>query len=235
MKSPMKSHVHRPSSLVLLVLGALSTTAAAGVEPLQNRGGQEPSAEKARGQQKPAQREQPDQARDRAQQGREQAQKGREQAESAREGAAERGKQPPVTEREAAGRETAEREGAGRGNSRWAGRSKEDVARFKRFLAEEAKHRQRLARIERLRELARKSNSADRVAKLKELEAVEATRYGEAMNRFRSEMGDEDFRDAKAFVERFGSARGRQKLDDMRERAKDQRGEAETKRPGAGG
>lgn len=201
--------------LVALALVASPLMSTAGADQGQARGQKEQGTEKARGTQKAAQREQPEKAREKVQQG-------REQQESAKERPAEKpAERPGSTERDA----------AGRGNSRWANRSKEDVARFKRFLQEEAKHRQRVARMDRLRELAGKSDDSERMEKLREIKDTEQKRYDTAMARFRSEMGDEDFRDAKAFVERFGTSRGRQKIQDMREDAKR---EQAGKRPGTG-
>lgn len=141
-----------------------------------------------------------------------QAQKERGAAEAQRDAAQGRGE----AAREAAG----DARGAAARGGRFSDRSPEELARFRKFLREEAGHRQRIARLDRLRDLADRKKDTERLGQLRELRAKEQQRYEAAMARYREQMGDEDYRAALAFIEKFSTPRGRQKLQEMRDAAK---------------
>ena len=69
---------------------------------------------------------------------------------------------------------------------------------LQKMALEESKHRERLAKIERLRELAQSKNQAERLAQLDDLQRKENARYEQMMARGRQELGDERFRAAQA-------------------------------------
>jgi hypothetical protein len=83
----------------------------------------------------------------------------------------------------------------------------EEALRVRRLVEDEATHRDRLARIERLRELARETNRRERLAQLDDLERREVRAHEARRLRERNLLSDGARRDIDAFERRGGVLR----------------------------
>jgi len=77
---------------------------------------------------------------------------------------------------------------------------KDDVM-VQKALREEAKHRERLAKVNRLRELATKEGDRDMLARLEALESTENSRYARMLADAKRILGEERFNQIKAQLE----------------------------------
>jgi hypothetical protein len=115
--------------------------------------------------------------------------------------------QPPTrqqAEREKAAREKERESRAGEASAPRA-RLPEDLRATARAMADQQfRHRQRLARIERLREVYRERNDVAKIARLDELRTKENARYSRYLDERRRELGPERY----AQVERALGAGG---------------------------
>ncbi len=85
----------------------------------------------------------------------------------------------------------------------------EDLPRVQRVVADEIEHRDRVARIRRLRELAAERNDAQRLARLDELERREVQVHENNLERSRRVLSTRGWRGTQDFLRRGGQLRAR--------------------------
>jgi hypothetical protein len=84
-----------------------------------------------------------------------------------------------------------------------------DTPIVRRMLQDEAGHRDRMARIDRLRELALRSNQRERLMQLERLESIERERQAARRLMSRSQMSEQAFRRSETLAQRGGVIRMR--------------------------